>query len=51
MQTGRWEYAQRTNAKAVIVIVAITEHDEVVFIEQYRDPLANAALSFPRIGR
>ncbi len=47
MQTGRWEYAQRTNAKAVIVIVAITEHDEVVFIEQYREPLGKRCVELP----
>jgi ADP-ribose pyrophosphatase len=47
MQTGRWEYAQRTNARAVIVIVAITETDEVVFIEQYRDPIGKRCVELP----
>ncbi len=47
MQTGRWEYAQRTNARAVIVIVAITKNDEVVFIEQYREPIGRRCVELP----
>jgi nicotinamidase/pyrazinamidase len=47
MQAGRWEYAQRTNARAVIVIVAITENDDVVFIEQYREPLGKRCVELP----
>ncbi len=47
MQTGRWEYAQRTNARAVIVIVAITENDEVIFIEQYREPIGRRCVELP----
>lgn len=47
MKMGRWEYAQRTNAKAVIVIVAITEHDEVVFIEQFREPIGKRCVELP----
>jgi len=47
MQTGRWEYAQRTNARAVIVIVAISENNEVVFIEQFREPLGKRCVELP----
>jgi nicotinamidase/pyrazinamidase len=47
MQTGRWEYAQRTNAKAVVVIVALTEDDEIVFIEQFREPIGKRCIELP----
>lgn len=47
MQSGRWEYAQRTNAKAVVVIVALTEDDEILFIEQYREPTGRRCVELP----
>ncbi|TWT95755.1 bifunctional nicotinamidase/pyrazinamidase [Neorhodopirellula pilleata] len=47
MQTGRWEYAERSNAKAVVVIVALTEEDEIVFIEQYREPIGKRCVELP----
>lgn len=47
MQTGRWEYAQRSNAKAVVVIVPITQDDELIFIEQYREPMGKRCIEFP----
>jgi len=47
MQTGRWEYAQRTNAKAVVVVVAVTDDNEIVFIEQYREPVGKRCVELP----
>jgi len=47
MQTGRWEYAQRTNAKAVVVIVAVTADNELVFIEQFREPIGKRCVELP----
>lgn len=47
MQTGRWEYAQRTNAKAVVVIVALTDNNEIVFIEQFREPIGKRCVELP----
>jgi len=47
MQTGRWEYAQRTNASAVIAIVATTPNNEVVFIEQFREPTGKRCVELP----
>lgn len=47
MQTGRWEYAQRTNARAVIAIVAITQNNEIVFIEQFREPTGKRCVELP----
>jgi len=47
MQSGHWEYAQRNNASAVVVIVAITVADEFVFVEQYREPLGKRCIELP----
>ena len=38
-QRGRWEFVDRVNAHAAAVIIAVTDHDEIVLVEQYREPL------------
>ncbi len=47
MQAGRWEYAERCNARAVVVIVALTADDEYVLIEQFREPLGQRSIELP----
>ena len=42
-----WEYATRTNASAVAVIVAITDKRELVLVEQHRIPVGCAVLELP----
>ncbi|MEM8826012.1 MAG: NUDIX hydrolase [Pseudomonadota bacterium] len=44
---GRWEYAERTRGLGAAVIMATTDADELVLIEEYRVPLGRACLSFP----
>lgn len=34
-----WEFAQRRNVTGIVVVVPITNDDEVVFVEQYRPPV------------
>ena len=47
VKSGRWEYARRCNARAVVVIVAITADDQYVFIEQYREAVGKRCVEFP----
>jgi len=47
MRQGNWEYAGRTRGIEAAVIVAITDADEVVLVEQYRVPLGRACLELP----
>ena len=47
VREGRWEYAQRTNASGVVVILALTPNDEVLFVEQYRVPVGARVIEFP----
>jgi len=47
VKSGRWEYARRCNASAVVVIVAITADDQYVFIEQYREAVGKRCVEFP----
>lgn len=42
-----WEWAERTNTSAAVVIVAITENWELVLIEQYRIPLGCRVIELP----
>lgn len=47
VKSGRWEYARRNNASAVVVIPALTADDHWVFIEQYREPLGRRCIEWP----
>jgi len=44
---GRWEYVERVSVSGVVVIVAITPDDKVVFIEQFRPALAANEIELP----
>ena len=43
---GRWEYAERNNPGAVIVI-AVTPEDRVLFVEQYRVAIRSRTIEMP----
>jgi nicotinamidase/pyrazinamidase len=47
VQSQRWEFCQRNNATAVVVIVPITKSGFYVLIEQYREPLGRRCIEFP----
>jgi ADP-ribose pyrophosphatase len=42
-----WEWAERTNVSAAVVIVAITSERELVLVEQYRIPLGRRVIELP----
>lgn len=42
-----WEYAFRTNASGVIVLVPITDAGELVLVEQYRVPVQSRVIELP----
>ncbi|MEQ1504462.1 MAG: NUDIX hydrolase [Myxococcota bacterium] len=42
-----WEWAERTNASGVVVIVAVTPADEVLFVEQFRPPIGARVIEMP----
>lgn len=46
-QRGRWEFVERVNAYGAAVIVAVTDRDEIVLVEQYREPLRGPSLENP----
>src|SRR5699024_2459270 len=44
---GHWEYVERVNARAVVVIVAVTDAGELVLVEQPRVPVAANCIELP----
>ncbi|MBB5016547.1 NUDIX hydrolase [Rehaibacterium terrae] len=47
VRRGRWEYAERTNAGCAVIVIAVTPEDKVVFVEQYRIPIAAPTIEMP----
>lgn len=44
---GKWEYVTRTNSSGAVFILAITDRDEIVLVEQHRVPLGGATIELP----
>lgn len=44
---GNWEYAERVNASCAVIIVALTPADELLFVEQYREPIRSRTIEMP----
>ena len=45
---GRWEYAERTNAGGMaVIIVAVTPERKLLFVEQYRVPVGARTIEMP----
>ena len=42
-----WEFATRTNARGVAVLVPVTDRDEIVLVEQFRIPVDARVLELP----
>ncbi len=42
-----WEYATRTNARSVVVLVALTGGQELVLVEQFRIPVGARVIELP----
>ena len=46
-ERDRWEYAFRTNASGVVVLVPVTDAAELVLVEQYRIPVKSRVMELP----
>jgi len=46
-ERDRWEYAFRTNARGVVVLVPVTDTRELVLVEQYRIPVRSRVIELP----
>ncbi len=47
VRRGHWEYADRTNARGAVVILAITDDAKIVLTEQFRIPLDRPTIEMP----
>ena len=47
LRDGQWEYAARARDITAAVILAITDADEVILVEQYRVPLGCRTIEMP----
>ena len=46
-ERGTWEFATRTNASAVAVLVPVTRNEELVLVEQFRVPVDGNVIELP----
>lgn len=47
VREGHWEYADRTNATGAAIIVAVTEEQKLLLVEQYRIPVHARTIELP----
>jgi ADP-ribose pyrophosphatase len=47
LERDGWEFASRSNASGVVVIVAVTGEGEIVLVEQYRKPVQASVIELP----
>ena len=44
---GRWEFVERVGISGIVIIVAVTDNDELVLVEQHRPPIAASCIELP----
>jgi ADP-ribose pyrophosphatase len=47
LKIDRWEFASRSNASGVVALIAVTEQDELVLVEQFRIPVNATVIELP----
>ncbi len=47
LRNGRWEYVERTNAHCAAVIIAVTDEDELLLVDQMRVPQGGRVIELP----
>ena len=47
LERDGWEFASRSNASSVVILVAVTSEEEIVLVEQYRKPVATRVIELP----
>lgn len=44
---GRWEYVERTRLSGIVAVLAVTDEDKVILIEQFRPPVNRIVVEIP----
>jgi len=47
LERNGWEFASRSNATGVVVLVAVTDSREIVLVEQFRKPIGMDVIELP----
>ena len=47
LERDGWEFASRSNASCVVVLVAVTSDEELILVEQYRKPVGALVIELP----
>ncbi|HOD83649.1 MAG: ADP-ribose pyrophosphatase [Planctomycetes bacterium ADurb.Bin126] len=47
MRRGRWEFVERVNLSGIIAVVALTDDDKIVLVEQFRVPVDASVIELP----
>jgi ADP-ribose pyrophosphatase len=47
MQRGTWVYAQRPNVTGIVAVVAVTQEDNLLLVEQFRIPVGAPVIELP----
>ena len=42
-----WEYVERSNCSGIVVIIAVTDEQKLLLVEQYRIPVGRPVIEFP----
>jgi ADP-ribose pyrophosphatase len=47
LQLGEWEFVQRHNCSGIVIIVALTNENNLIFVDQHRPPVDGRVIEFP----
>ena len=47
LKDRRWEFVKRNNCTGIVIILAKTDDDRILFVEQYRPPVKKKVIEFP----
>lgn len=47
VKRGHWEFVRRKNTTGIVIIIALTPEDELLFVEQFRPPVAARVIELP----
>jgi ADP-ribose pyrophosphatase len=47
LERDGWEYASRSNASCVVILVPVTDAGEILLVEQYRKPVGAKVIELP----
>jgi len=47
VKRNNYEFVERTRGDGIVIILAVTDQNELIFIEQYREPVQTTVIEFP----